>query len=84
MHNSVEKTREDVCAFLGRYFDLSEVNDEDDFFQKGLVNSLFSMQLIMFIEKKFQITVELDEVNPDNLSSIHNITEYVQRKQMSE
>lgn len=81
MEGFSEKNRDELCNFLGRYFELSEVNDEDDFFQKGLVNSLFSMQLIVFIEKKFQITMEMEEINPENLSSIHNILAYVQRKQ---
>jgi len=34
------------------------VNDDEDLFAAGLVNSLFAMQLVLFVEKKFSIKVE--------------------------
>jgi acyl carrier protein len=35
----------------------------------------------MFIEETYGISVEDDEIVPENLDSISKITEYVQRKQ---
>jgi len=82
MENNNEMNREILCNFLAKYFDLSLITEEEDFFEKGLVNSLFSMQLIMFVEKKFEITVEMDDINPYNFSSIHNILRFTENKRL--
>ena len=47
--------RKPLLDFLGRYIDLNEIEDSTNFYEKGLVNSLFAMQLILFLEEQYQI-----------------------------
>ena len=35
--------------FLGKYFDESTIDDDDNIFETGLVNSLFTMQLVSLL-----------------------------------
>ena len=44
-----------VKAFLNQFFNSSEIGDDQDFFTMGFVNSLFAMQLVLFVEKEFTI-----------------------------
>jgi len=54
---------------------------DDSFLQKGLIDSTGILEVVHFIEEKFGIAMEDDELIPDNLDSILAITQYVMRKQ---
>lgn len=56
------------------------LNDTDNIFELGFVNSLFSMKLLNFIEKTFDIVVADDELNLENFSTLNNIVQLVVRK----
>ena len=81
MERTKQKERELVCGFLKRYFDLSSLSDDDDdFIKQGLVNSLFAMQLIIFIEKTFDFAVPTEEISLDNFSTVNKIVDYISEK----
>ena len=69
-----------IRGFLGKYFDESGVADDDNIFEIGLVNSLFAMQLVTFIEKEFEIGITNDELDLENFKSISAITSLVESK----
>jgi acyl carrier protein len=48
--------------------------------EQGIVDSTGILEMIDFLEAEFGIVVEDSEAIPDNLGSIANITDYVQRK----
>jgi methoxymalonate biosynthesis acyl carrier protein len=52
----------------------------DDIFELGLVNSLFALELVVFLENTFQLTVENDDLDLMNFSSVENIEKFVLRK----
>jgi len=54
---------------------------EASFLEAGYVDSIGVLEIIAFLEKEFEITVETNEMIPENLDSIHNIEQYVMRKQ---
>lgn len=70
------RTRE----FMGKFFKSMDIQDDDDIFALGFVNSLFAMQLVMFIEKDFGITVEDEDLNIDNFRTINAIATLVKGK----
>jgi acyl carrier protein len=69
-----------VREFLSMYLRNHEPGDEDDIFALGLVNSLFAMQLVSFVEKEFGITVESEDLEIENFSTINAIAALVERK----
>ena len=77
-------SREDILkktrTFLGKYVRNREVSDDVGIFETGLVNSLFAMQLVMFVEKEFGIAVEDDDLDLANFASINAIADFVERK----
>jgi len=46
------------------------VGDKEDIFERGLVNSLFAMQLVMFVEREFAIVVERQDLDIRHFCSI--------------
>jgi acyl carrier protein len=46
----------------------------------SVIDSTGVLQLVMFLQDRFAITVEDDEVNAENLDSIDNVVGFVERK----
>jgi acyl carrier protein len=72
--------RQKTRAFLMVYFKDYELQDDDDIFSIGAVNSLFAMQLVMFVEKEFGLKVHDDDLDIDNFRSLNALTDLVKRK----
>ena len=58
----------------------SGLEDETSFLEEGIIDSTGMLELIMFLEESFHISVEDDELVPENLDSVQNITRYVDQK----
>ncbi|CAM4252933.1 MULTISPECIES: acyl carrier protein [Bacillus cereus group] len=69
-----------IKGFLSRFFRKRELLDDEDIFQLGFVNSLFAMQLVMFIEKEFGIRIDNQDMDLENFRTITKITELIERK----
>ncbi|HEY3366488.1 MAG TPA: acyl carrier protein [Symbiobacteriaceae bacterium] len=70
-----------VRSFLSRFFRKYELQDDEDIFSLGVVNSLFAMQLVLFIEKQFGVKVENQDLNLNNFRTIAAIASFVESKQ---
>jgi acyl carrier protein len=46
----------------------------------GLLDSLDTLRLVVFIEEQFQVHVEDGEMSPDNFESVRRIAEFIRRK----
>lgn len=46
----------------------------------NVIDSTGTLNLVMFLEEHFDITVEDDEVAPNNLDSVKNLVAYVETK----
>jgi methoxymalonate biosynthesis acyl carrier protein len=71
--------RPDLRSFLGTRFPQVEVADEEDIFALGFVNSLFAMELVLFIERTFGFEVSNEDLTLDNFRSIKAMAELVGR-----
>ena len=73
----------DVATRIRNYFNSvisREIRDEDDIFDLGVVDSLFAMQLVLFVEKEFSITADRSDLDIRNFCSISALTNFVLRK----
>ncbi len=77
MENDVKST---IRKFIQKVTRKQEILDDDDIFQGGIVNSLLTVQLIMFIEKNFRISIDNSDINLENFRTINKIEEYIQSK----
>jgi len=54
--------------------------DDGDFFELGLVDSLFALQLVSFVEQEFDISIEPDDLDIANFCSIDALNAFVSAK----
>ena len=60
--------------------DQSELNNEDSFLEKGIIDSTGILEIIFFLEEEFGLSVEDDEMIPENLDSVNNIVKFINSK----
>jgi acyl carrier protein len=73
----------DVKTRIRAYFDQvvpHRVGDDDDIFALGIVDSMFGMQLVMFVEDEFSIVVERHDLDIRHFSSIASLAAFVESK----
>ncbi|MCX4409555.1 MULTISPECIES: phosphopantetheine-binding protein [unclassified Streptomyces] len=68
-----------IRAFLARFFGEHRLADDENIFATGLVNSLFVMQLVLFVEGEFSLTVADEDLEMENFTSIATIDALVRR-----
>ncbi len=79
----MEQNYSRVKNLLTPYLQGYDLKDDEDIFARGLINSLFVMQLVLYIEKEFDIVCQGEDLDMDNFRSINKINDFVSRKQMA-
>ncbi|CAM4477411.1 MULTISPECIES: acyl carrier protein [Bacillales] len=69
-----------VKTFLSRFYRKREIQDDEDIFELGFANSLFAMQMVMFLEKEFNIRIETQDMDLSNFRTLNKINELIERK----
>lgn len=57
-----------------------DIGDSESFIERHLVDSTGFLEIIMFLEDTWGITVDDDEVVPENLDSLNGLESFVTRK----
>jgi len=75
----MDDIRPRIRTFLGQYI-REEVDDGEDIFASGYVNSLFVMQLVLFVENELGCPIADEDLELENFNSIEAIAQMVGRK----
>lgn len=75
-----EDIRKQVTEFLKANTGEDHIDENENIFESGLVNSLFAIELMTFIEQCFGIKVTIQDLSIERFSSISNIHGFVQEK----
>lgn len=78
-NDKMEEYKEQIREFLKKTKKVDMLNDDDDLFKKGFVNSVFALQLVNFIEKNFKIKLKNKDITEENFRSINNIINTVSK-----
>ncbi|MCZ7672478.1 MAG: phosphopantetheine-binding protein [Chloroflexi bacterium] len=66
--------KQQIRTFLAKYFKDYYLKDDEDIFSLGFVNSLFAMQIVLFIEEQLGITLANEDLQLDNFRTINAMT----------
>jgi acyl carrier protein len=81
---SPETIEQEVRQFLRDNFPLSAdgvvLGADDSLIEVGIIDSTGVLELIGFIEERYEVAIADEEVLPENLDSIANITRFVGEK----
>lgn len=72
-------TTTQIVEFITNRFPQAKITPAEDIFSLGYINSLFAMELVMFVEKTFAVTIPNDELKIDNFRTAQAMTELVSR-----
>ncbi len=68
--------REYILENIDAFYE-EELQDDDNIFEKGFVTSIFAMQLLDYIESKFDVTIPDDYITLANFSSVNNMKKMI-------
>ena len=69
-----------VREFLGQFISNTDIEPDENLFTSGAVNSLFAMQLVLYVEKEFGIQVANEDLDFDNFKSLNAIVGFIESK----
>lgn len=61
--------------------DDNALRNDDSFLEKGIIDSTGILELVMFLEQEFGVTIADEELLPENLDSIDRLARFVALKQ---
>ncbi len=57
-----------------------ELGNDDSFLEQGIIDSTGVLELVEWLEETFDISVDDEELIPENLDSVNRLAAYVSRK----
>ena len=75
-----EKVGDFIKSNLIAFDDDLTIEDDDNIFKSGFVDSLVAMQLVIFVEEAFNIQVIDEDLDLINFSTINQIVQFINRK----
>ena len=79
----MNKQKDKIRQFIVENFlfgDDNGLKDDTSFLDEGIIDSTGILELVSFVEEEFSISVEDEELIPENLDSIMNVVAYLERK----
>ncbi len=79
----MNKLKDKIRQFIVEEFlfgDDNGLKDDTSFLDEGIIDSTGILELVGFLEEEFSISVEDEELIPENLDSIMNVVAYLERK----
>jgi len=77
------ETTQTIRSFIVENFlfgDDNGIEENTSFLENGVIDSTGVLELVEFLEKTFQITVEDEELIPENLDSIAAVVKFLENK----
>ncbi|WP_062216681.1 acyl carrier protein [Streptomyces sp. NBRC 109706] len=76
---SIDDVGDRISGFVTDRFPQAELTPSQDIFALGYINSLFAMELVMFVERAFAVTIPNEELNIDNFRTVESMSALVGR-----
>jgi len=71
--------REFLARELGK--DVARIGNDESLLESGTIDSVGVMRLVAFLEKTYAITVDDDDLMPENFDTIGAIASFIERRQ---
>jgi acyl carrier protein len=79
-----EQLKQQIVDFITTNFLFTDaetdIGETDSLLETGIIDSTGVLEVVAFIEETYGIRIEDEEIIPENLDSILNITNFVQQK----
>ncbi|HOW82292.1 MAG TPA: acyl carrier protein, partial [Spirochaetota bacterium] len=76
--------KQEIVKFIEENFVMGRKNitldPEKSLIESGIMDSTGVLELVMFLEERFNIKIEDEELVPENLDTINNLVAFLQKK----
>ena len=83
----MEEIKQAVQAYILQEFlpgeDPGELTDQTPLITGGILDSISTLKLVVFLEERFGVTVEAHEAGVDHLDSVGQIVQLIARKKQA-
>jgi acyl carrier protein len=80
MENSIQYKIRNFIVENFLFGDDKGLENDTSFLEEGIIDSVGILELVEFIDNEFHITIADDELLPENLDSIKNISKFIGTK----
>lgn len=74
-----ENVRQAIRDFISPKFPDLQWQDHEDLFSFGLIDSLMAMEFVMFLERRFELSIPNEELDIRNFRTVDAMTALVER-----
>ena len=71
-------TQERIMGFFNSK-GINDIENDTDLFKGGYVNSLFAVEVVMFLEKEFKIKIKNKDITEKNFKTVNSMAEVVEK-----
>lgn len=73
-------TQERILKFFKeKNKEVEKLTYDTDLLKEGYVNSLFALEIVMFLEREFKIRIKRKDISDENFRTINNMASLVER-----
>lgn len=79
--------KDDIRNFVVDNFlfgDDAGLSDDSSFIKEGIVDSTGILQLVAYLQERWQVTVSDEELTPENLDSVQRVAAFVEGKRQGD
>jgi acyl carrier protein len=80
------KVKTSIIEFVNKNFLMGtgrvNFSENDSFLEKGIIDSTGVLEMVSFIQQKFGVKINDEDIIPENLDSVDNIANFIKRKQI--
>jgi len=80
MTNDTNQVSETIRHFINNSINIDGLGDDENLFETGIVNSLFAVQLMTFVERSFGIEIGMEDLDVENFKSVSATAAFIRRK----
>ena len=77
IESKIKKFLAENVLFTGETFGYG---DDDSFLEVGIIDSVGVMELLEFVQEEFKVTVDPEELTPDNFDSVNKLAAFIRTK----
>lgn len=81
MRSTMNNTKKVIRDFLGELDDrIIKVEDDQSLLEEGIIDSLKMVELLSFIEGRYGVVVDDDELIPENFETLNAMVNFLEQK----